>query len=534
MPSPADAMDYSVTFARHFARLVWLLIHEPGNVDEQKAALRALVTVSKDGRVTLAANGQELTANAQILSAAHAGVGDVVDQMTSHGLQTLEIDPGGVPGDLLGVARILAGTPAMGDGGAAADAKRVALGAKTVRFTLRPRPSQEKALPDLEFGEVLEDPLETARQRATPRAASQTPTSTAAVSEAGGMFEQFAAARAPTSTHEELLKRLDDTMAPAAATRLLDDLVTLTEGAARDGKPALVALIFSRIVKREPFVQEFEVKRAFVMAVRRLAKPMVLRAVAMQLPRAPETRADSMAVLVRTGEDGADALVEQLAAAAGLHDRRVYFDALLELQAGIPTLIHMLGDARWFVARNAAELLGEMQAKEAEQPLMGLLKHDDDRVRRSATGALMKLGTPRALQAIQDALKDSAPQMRMQAAAALAARKDVRTAATLLRALDDERDDEVQAAFMYALGKLATVDAVQRLVRMAEPERGLFKKKPSALRVAAVQGLSEARTPEAMEMLRTLQGDKDSDVSESARFALGRISRQTQAMERVD
>ena len=528
-------MDYSVTFARHFARLVWLLVHEPGNVEEQKAALRALVSVSKEGRVTLAANGEQLSANGTAIPPAHAGVVDVVDRMASHGLQAIEVEPGGVPGDLLGVARILAGTPAM-DGGAAADAKRATLGAKTVKFTLRPRPSQEKPLPDFEFGEVLDDPLETARQKSTPRAASQTqtPTSSATISEAGGMFEQFAAARAPTSSHEELLKRLDEVMQPAAATRLLDDLVTITEGAARDGKPALVAQIFSRIVKREPSVPEFEVKRAFVMAVRRLAKPMVLRAVAMQLPRAPEMRADSMAVLVRTGEDGADALVEQLAAAAGLHDRRVYFDALLELQAGIPTLIHMLGDARWFVARNAADLLGEMQAKEAEQPLVGLLKHDDDRVRRSATASLMRLGTPRALQAIQDALKDSAPQMRMQAAAALVARKDVRTAATLIRALDDERDDEVQAAFMYALGKLATADAVQRLMRTAEPERGLFKKKPAALRVAAVQGLAEARTPEAVEMLRSLQADKDSDVGEAARFALGRISRQTQAIERVE
>ena len=57
-------MDYSVTFARHFARLVWLLLREPANVDEQKAALRALVTVSTDGAVTLTLSGsQQLAAN---------------------------------------------------------------------------------------------------------------------------------------------------------------------------------------------------------------------------------------------------------------------------------------------------------------------------------------------------------------------------------------------------------------------------------------------------------------------------------------
>mgnify|MGYP006177385311 CR=1 FL=1 len=41
-------MDYSVTFARHFSRLVWLLLHETGNIDEQKAALRAFEAAVTD------------------------------------------------------------------------------------------------------------------------------------------------------------------------------------------------------------------------------------------------------------------------------------------------------------------------------------------------------------------------------------------------------------------------------------------------------------------------------------------------------
>jgi HEAT repeat protein len=179
------------------------------------------------------------------------------------------------------------------------------------------------------------------------------------------------------------------------------------------------------------------------------------------------------------------------------------------------------------VARNAAELLGEMQAREAEPQLTELLRHTDDRVRRAATSALMRLGTSRAMQAIQDALKDGAPAMRMQAAAALVTRKDVKTAATLVRALEEEKDEEVQVAFLLALGKLATPDAVQRLLKAVEPERGLFKKKGTAYRVAAVQGLGEARSPEASEALKALQSDKDEEVREAATFALVRIARQS-------
>jgi HEAT repeat protein len=131
------------------------------------------------------------------------------------------------------------------------------------------------------------------------------------------------------------------------------------------------------------------------------------------------------------------------------------------------------------------------------------------------------------MNAIQEALKDGAPAMRVQAAAALVARKDVKTAATLLRALEEEKDDEVQAAFLLALGKLATPDAVQRLIKAAEAERGLFKKKSTAFRVAAVQGLSESRTVEAQEALRALVADKDDDVVASAKVALQRIAKQT-------
>ena len=115
---------------------------------------------------------------------------------------------------------------------------------------------------------------------------------------------------------------------------------------------------------------------------------------------------------------------------------------------------------------------------------------------------------------------------RMQAAAALVTRTDVRTAALLLRALDDEHDDEVSAAFLIALGRLATPDAIERLIATAEADRSLFRKKPVALRVAAVQGLSEARTADALEALKALQTDKDEDVRATAVYALGRRARQ--------
>ena len=514
-------MDFSVTFARHFTRLVWLLLHEPANTDEQKAALRALTTVSKDGAVTLAEQDHVLTANGSTVSTAFAGVSELQTQMTAHGVKAIIAEANAGAADLLGVARILA-SPATSpsDGGAAAEARRAALGGSTVTFTLRPAPG---ALPDLDLVEMVDEPVPEGPTRAQKRAAleaNDTPRSDGG----GGMFDQFGAPRVPSAPLDTLLMQLDTTEDAYVLTGVLEDLVLVAESAARDARSVLVLDILHHVTKRETQVKDTDAKRAFTVPLRRMAKAPLMRAVALQIPHAEDRRDDLVAVLARAGEDGADAVVELLASVAAQSDRRAYFDVLLKLKAGVPTLIHMLGDQRWFVARNAAELLGEMQARDAEQPLTELLRHDDDRVRRSATGALMRLGTPKALQAIQDALKSDQPQMRMQAAAALVTRKDVRPA-TLIEALDDEKDEEVQAAFLFALGKLATRDAVQRLLEAVKPDKGLFKKKTLAYRVAAVQALAEARTRDAVEALKLLSTDKDEDIRDAASFALGRVAR---------
>ncbi|HEX4934145.1 MAG TPA: hypothetical protein VFV33_13240, partial [Gemmatimonadaceae bacterium] len=106
-------MDYSVSFARHFARLLWLLLHEPGNIDEQKAALRALVTVSRDGDVGFAREGDSLSVNGSHLPELLPGVPELVERMREHGRHSLEFPRESAPASILVTARTLAGTSAL-------------------------------------------------------------------------------------------------------------------------------------------------------------------------------------------------------------------------------------------------------------------------------------------------------------------------------------------------------------------------------------------------------------------------------------
>lgn len=517
-------MEHSLIFARHFAQLVWLLLHEPANTDEQKVALRAMVTLARDGAMNLSLHADSLQVNGEVVPFALTGVTDTGKQMKLHGLAMISVDANAAPAHMLGVARIIAGMPTLDDGGAAAEAQRLAIGATTVRFAAKPRMSQVLSMPEMEFGDVLDDPLAEARAKATPRSMPSIPTPSKS-HEGGGLFAQFAAPRTPTETYDELLKKLDVANDPPTIANVLDDLVVLAEIAAKERRSSVVSDIMSRMLRREAVVADPESKRIIAQSLRRLSKPESLRSVASQLALQPARRDEFVAILSRAGEHGADALIEQIGTVSHQRDRHVYFGALVQLKAGVSSLLHMLSDPQWFVVRNAAEMLGEMQVREAEKPLTDLLKHEDERVRRAVTGALMRLGTMRAMQAIQAGLADGTPDMRAEAAAALATRKDGRSTATLLQALDAEKDEQVQAAFLLALGKLGTPEAVQRLIKGAEVERGLFKRKSTAFRVASVHGLSEARTLEATDAVRALQSDKDAEVREAAKQAISRITR---------
>ena len=502
-------MDYSVTFARHFSRLVWLLLNDSSAIDEQKSALRALVTISKDGPVSFTTADWRLIVNGTPLPEALTGVQDLSAQMIGHAVKQLDIAAGAAPADLLGTARILAAEAVPGDGGRVFLQKMQALAAKTVTATVK------------ELEPVVRGVTPPAGNATIPASVSTPSTS----DEASGAMLLFAA-RSAKGSAADVLQQLDATTSVNMSTRLLDELVTLAENANREARLEEVADAFHGVVVREGRMTDADMKRAYVMALRRMCKPTLLRAVATMLPRKREKSEQFMVVLSRAGEDGADALIEQLTTAQNSSERRVYFDSLIKLNAGVTALIHMLGDPRWYVARNAADLLGEMNTTVAEAPLSEALKHDDDRVRRAAANSLAKIGTPNAMRALHDALHDTSPQVRLQAAAGLASRKGLKTSGTLIKALDDEQDAEVQFALLGALGKVATPDAVQKLIKAAEPEGRLFRKKPTAYRVAAIQALGDARTPAAIAALQALASDKEKEVKD----AVLRVMVQSQAL----
>jgi HEAT repeat protein len=124
---------------------------------------------------------------------------------------------------------------------------------------------------------------------------------------------------------------------------------------------------------------------------------------------------------------------------------------------------------------------------------------------------------------VREAVRDPAPEVRQVAVCALAERpNDAAAAMTLGRALECEEDEEVLLALVAALGRVGTVDAVQRLIAVAEPGGRIFNKKSTALRVASVHALGEARTAAATATLTALAADREREVRDAATRVLGR------------
>jgi HEAT repeats len=511
-------MDFTPTFVQNFCRLAWLLAEQPGEVDAQKASLRAAMVALRPAAIELEVDHWQLSANGVPQPDNFPGVRLVVESMVGHGVRCLTFGAGAPPGEILHVVKLLNAPPAAGAPMLAFETELRMLAPKSVSASY-----EDTAIKDV-------SPVQSA-PAAAPALAP--PPNAVIPEEEGSSYLLFAAKRTPQRPSAELLEQLAATTSANAATRMLDDLTTLAESLAQAQKSSDLVDIFVGVLDAQAKASSGDLQRAFQMGMRKLTRPTLLQPLLPLFlePNGADPRV--MRAFKGIGEMAEETLLEAHGTARAASHRKAYVDALIALEVRIDLLVHLLGDARWYVARDAAELLGERRAIEAEGALIDLKKHADQRVHRAGLLALGKLGTARALQALRLGLQDDHADVRSTAAQVLAGLHDASHEPVLIKALDDEVDPSAQKAMMQALGKLATPASVERLVDAAKPATGLFRRKSSDLRVAAVQALADARTPAAMAAVKRLENDKDEDVREAVKLVTMIAERRTGAFSRI-
>ena len=328
----------------------------------------------------------------------------------------------------------------------------------------------------------------------------------------------------PAGAADVVAQLTRDPTAPAVGD-LLAALVHHVELALKQRRPDQLLGVISAIVRVEETVPEASgMRRQYAIALRRVYTKSALDALVYLLPE-PKYRADAVAALRRGGAGAVEVLMDRLVAAPTMDERRSAFDALRHMTEGTDQLVHALEHREWFVVRNVAELIGELGIEAAVPALARHLEHEDERVRKAVALALAKIGTRAAVEPLRRALHDPSPEVRMQVALGIGGQKSAALAMPLVVAMDEEKDEGVLRELILALGRIASPDAVQALIKCSQPAGRIFGRKSASLRLAAVEGLRLAATPAARGTLDGLADDGDKQVRAAARAAVSELGR---------
>jgi HEAT repeat protein len=507
------------TFATLLARVVELF-RDPAAKDEQKTQFRALHALLKSSGVTVAARSGVLRVNGEAVQG--AALEPLLRRMELHGVDEISVAQNPPPVQLFELVKALAEVPAADD----LPSRLRAVGADRIAVRTVVAPAPRAAAPGPEAPAAARLDLG-ADGIVHGESLSELPPLAADVSAPEPEPVEVTAIPASDAQGEAVTDAMAQLERNPRAPNLADLLHAVgleIEAAMRNRRPERAMRLIAAVARCEQLVPDGSQRRQYAIALKRVLTKSVLEALS-QLVTVSGHREDAIVALQRAGAAGVEVLLDLLVAAPTVQERQAIFGALAEMKESTDPLVHMLEHTEWFVVRNVAELVGELELEEAVPALAKQLGHKDERVRKAVALALSKIGSGAAAEPLRRALRDKSPAVRMQAALGVGGRKSTPLAMPLVVAMENEEDPEVERELILALGRIGSADAVQALIKFAQPAGRLFGRKPAALRIAAVEALRVAATPAAVGMLQGLAEDSDKDVRLAAQEALKDLKR---------
>ena len=223
-------------------------------------------------------------------------------------------------------------------------------------------------------------------------------------------------------------------------------------------------------------------------------------------------------------------LMDHLAEESNGQVRKYLAEVLIRQdEAALPILLEYLDDERWFVARNAVVILGEIRNDTATDHLKEVLSHRDVRVRRETIRSLTKIGGTNAIGILLRTVAGDDVEMSKQALLSLGAMKctaAVPTLITLIRTMSTSaRTVPTKKEAIKALGEIGSDEAITALVETLQ-KRSIWKRRLiDELRASAALALSLIGGEEALKALQVATDDKSEEVARTANKALKNLKR---------
>ncbi|MHB1397214.1 MAG: HEAT repeat domain-containing protein [Trichloromonadaceae bacterium] len=192
----------------------------------------------------------------------------------------------------------------------------------------------------------------------------------------------------------------------------------------------------------------------------------------------------------------------------------------------LPVLLEQLGDERWYVARNAVAILGDIRDPAATGPMKPMLAHQDIRVRRETVRALTRIGGQNATGVLLQLLEGADADLSQQALLSLGAMKNPAAVPALLRLLAQENGShgpELRRGAIKALGEIGAVEAVTPLIAILARKRFWRPGRHNELRAAAAAALGEIGDETALPALENASSERNETVARAAVQALKQL-----------
>jgi hypothetical protein len=498
------------------ARIVDLLRRDPGAVDDYKAALRGLVELSGQRSITLRLRDGNLFLEGAAVPADVPFLSVLLTQMGRHGVSEIQVSHRASALDLMYLASALATEQyALGDGVEEQLRQKSTTSVSVVTVTNQATAEARRAA---RVSDVLQH-VGIGKPGAPSRPVD--PNSSGIIHGLqGAVFAQLQEdARASATPLAGVLQKLRQEPAGPGVPQALAAVAAAVERRVQSGRIEDAVEAIVTVIREEGNVTDERVRGEYSSGLRRLFTAENLKALA-SLLLDPLYSRDVMVIMIRAGTAGTQQLLELLIKAPTIAERRALLEALRGIKHGTEIVVGMLNHPQWFVARNVADLVGELRIEEGVEPLGQLLDHTDPRVRRSAAIALARIGTSATGRYLRKAVKDSDGQIRLDVAKSIGGKGLAGLVMPLASVAETESELDIKAELFRALGRIGTPEAVVALKKGAEPGGRLMGRRPTGPRLAAVEGLGMVGGEIARAALHELAEDSDKEVRMAARKAL--------------
>lgn len=220
-------------------------------------------------------------------------------------------------------------------------------------------------------------------------------------------------------------------------------------------------------------------------------------------------------------------LMTRLSLEADAQNRKILTEILIRQgSAALPVLLEHLRDERWYVARNAVAILGDIRDPAATGPMKPMLAHRDIRVRRETVRALTRIGGQSATGILLQLLEGTDVDLCQQALLTLGAMKNPAAVPALLRLLAQEngnRGPDLRRGAIKALGEIGAIEAVAPLLEVLVSKRFWRPTRHNELRAAAAAALGEIGDESALPALENASSERNETVARAAVQALKQL-----------